>query len=115
MNDGKVRGATFALCLLPFVLLATLNSAGYRYGASDQAFYAPAILERMDPALFPRDTPLIQAQASLTFVDDVIGPLARATHVPLPALFVVLQILTLTLLAAAAAAIAGRLYQTTWA
>ena len=38
-----------------FVLLATLNSAGYRYGASDQAFYIPAVLRHLDPALFPRD------------------------------------------------------------
>ena len=27
---------------LVFVVLATLNSAGYRYGASDQALYIPA-------------------------------------------------------------------------
>ena len=29
-----------------FVVLCTLNSAGYRYGASDQAFYAPAVIQR---------------------------------------------------------------------
>ena len=34
----------------------TINSAGYRYGASDQAFYAPAILKRIDPSLYPRDS-----------------------------------------------------------
>ena len=53
------RGAILAACFVPFLVLATLNSAGYRYGASDQAFYLPAMLERLDPALFPRDSDLI--------------------------------------------------------
>ena len=43
------RGLLFAALLLPFVVLATFNSAGYRYGASDQAFYVPAILEQLNP------------------------------------------------------------------
>src|SRR5258708_24694096 len=46
-----------------FIVLATLNSAGYRYGASDQAFYIPAVLRHVDPALFPQDRVLIDAQA----------------------------------------------------
>jgi hypothetical protein len=95
-------------------VLATLNSAGYRYGASDQAFYAPAILERADPSLYPRDSALIRSQARLTLVDDVIGPLARATGVGLPTVFVLLQILSLGLLAVAALAIARVLYRQEW-
>ena len=55
-----------ALLLLPFLILATANAAGYRYGASDQAFYGPAVMQRLDPALFPRDTPLLNTQAQLT-------------------------------------------------
>ena len=39
---------------LPFVVLATLNSAGYRYGASDQALYIPAV-RGIWMALFPQD------------------------------------------------------------
>jgi hypothetical protein len=105
----------FALCLLPFVVLATANSAGYRFGASDQAFYAPAILERMDPTRYPRDSPLIQAQAKLTFVDDVVGPIAKVIHIPLPSLFVTLQAITLALLAFAATRIAQSCYRTHWA
>src|SRR5262245_29152600 len=105
----------FALFLAPFLVLATINSAGYRYGASDQAFYAPAILKKMDPSLFPRDSGLIHSQAQLTFVDDVIGPVARVTQIPLPQLFVVLQLTALTLIVLAAARIAGVLYRTEWA
>ncbi len=114
-SDGARRYGILAVSLLPFVLLATLNSAGYRYGSSDQAFYAPAILERIDPSLFPRDSDLIRSQARLTLVDDVLGPLARATRMPLPAAFVVLQVVSLSLLAFAALRIARRLYRTEWA
>ena len=64
------RGFLFALCIVPFIVLATLNSAGYRYGASDQAFYVPAILERLDAGLYPRDTALIHSQSKLTAIDE---------------------------------------------
>jgi len=49
----------WALGLAGFVLLCTMNAAGYRYGASDQALYIPAVLRHVDPALFPRDARLI--------------------------------------------------------
>jgi hypothetical protein len=106
--------APFAAFVLPFLILATLNSAGYRYGASDQAFYAPAVLARMDPALFPRDAGLIASQAQLTLVDDVIGPIARVLGLPLPQLFAALQILTLTLLAFAVARVGAAFYRSPW-
>jgi hypothetical protein len=105
----------FALALVPFFLLATLNSAGYRYGASDQAFYAPAVLEGVDPSLFPRDSELIRSQARLTLVDDLIGPVGRVTGIALPNLFAGLQILMLALLMFAAIRIGSRLYTTRWA
>jgi hypothetical protein len=125
MNSKRAQGSglraqglsayVFALSLLPFIFLATANSAGYRFGASDQAFYAPAILERMDPARYPRDSALIHAQAQLTFVDDVIGPIANVLPISLPVLFVTLQIVTLALLAWAAINIARTIYRTHWA
>ena len=75
---GRCDPAILAALLLPFILLATLNSAGYRYGASDQAFYVPAALKSANPSLYPRDGALIQSQAKLTIVDEVMGQLARA-------------------------------------
>lgn len=110
-----LSAGTFALSLLLFIVLATANSAGYRFGASDQAFYAPAILERMDPARYPRDSALIQAQAKLTFVDDVVGPIANVVGMRLPTLFVTLQVITLALLAFAATRLAQVVYRTRWA
>jgi hypothetical protein len=112
---NKGQGVLCALVLVPFVILSTLNSASYRYGASDQAFYVPAILSRLDPQLFPRDGPLIVSQARLTFADDVIGALARTTGSSLPVLLATLYVLSLVLLAAAAWLIASRFYRTTWA
>jgi hypothetical protein len=98
-----------------FIVLATANSAGYRYGASDQAFYVPAALLHIDPALFPRDGPLIESQARLTIADELIGSAARGTGAPLPAIFGVLYLATLTLLGCAAWLLARRIYRTTWA
>ena len=77
----------FLVSLFPFTLLCTLNSAGYRYGASDLAFYIPAALERLDPSLFPRDRALIASQGRLTMIDETIAGLARASQLTLPPLF----------------------------
>jgi hypothetical protein len=92
----------FAFCLLPFLLLCTLNSAGYRYGASDLAFYIPAALEKLDPSLFPRDGSLIASQARLTMIDEIIATLSRGTGLALPSLFATLYCTTLALLLAGA-------------
>lgn len=103
-----------AACLAPFAFLSTLNSAGYRYGASDQAFYVPAVLMRLDAALFPRDGALIASQAALTVIDEVLAGLARLTGAPLPVLFAALYVVSLCLLATAAWMIATRVYRSTW-
>jgi hypothetical protein len=110
------RGAwIFAICLGPFILLATLNSAGYRYGASDQAFYAPAVVAELDPNLFPRDRVLIDSQARLTRVDETLAAVVRLTSADLPAAYAALYMLSLALLAAAGWLIARQLYGTEWA
>jgi hypothetical protein len=101
--------------VVPFIFLATLNSAGYRYGASDLAFYVPAALVRINPALYPRDAPLIASQARLTTFDEVMGVVARATHAPLPILLAAMYCLTLALFAGALWLIAARVYRTTGA
>src|SRR3954464_6156063 len=117
MNEAKGPRSfllPFAFCLLPFLLLCTLNSAGYRYGASDLAFYIPAALERLDPSLFPRDSALIASQARLTMIDETIAALARITGLGLPALFATLYAVTLGLLLGAALLFGGLLYRRTW-
>ncbi len=101
--------------LVPFIVLSTLNSGGYRYGASDLAFYIPAALKRITPALFPRDAALIAAQAKLTAFDEVTGALARLTGAPLPVLLAGLYVVTLALLATALWLLGSRLYRSAWA
>src|SRR4051812_1246360 len=89
-----------------------MNAAGYRYGASDHALYIPAILRHLDPALFPRDAPLIDTQARLMLNDDVIAAIVQVTNVSLPHLFIAGYIVTLLVLFAAAIQLGSRLYRT---
>ncbi len=101
-------------CAVGFVLLATMNSAGYRYGASDQAFYIPAVLRHLEPAIFPRDAALIDSQARLTTFDELAAGAVRLTGLSLQHLFLGLYIVTLALLLTGAARIAARLFQAPW-
>jgi hypothetical protein len=106
---------TFAAALPPFVLLCTLNSAGYRYGASDQAFYVPAVLNQLEPELFPRDDSLIDSQARLTGIDETLATAVRLTGLDLPELSAVLYVVSLSLLGLAGWLLARRLYAGEWA
>jgi hypothetical protein len=84
-----------------FVLLALLNSGGYRYGGSDQAFYVPAIMRQLDPQLFPRDRELLGAQDGLIVIDELIAGLSRSTGLTLPVVLFATYIATLVALALA--------------
>jgi hypothetical protein len=104
----------FWVVLLPFVVLATANAAGYRYGASDQAFYTPAVMQRLDPTLFPRDARLLNAQADLTFADETLAALSRVTRARLPVLFAALYVVSLALIVFAAFCMAGDMFSQRW-
>jgi hypothetical protein len=99
---------------LGFGVLATANSGGYRYGVSDQAFYAVAIAERADPSLFPLDKPLLVAQSRLWLGDDLLGGIARLADVDLPTLFLLLYALTLAVLCTSAIGFMRALGASSW-
>jgi len=111
----KASGVPAAVVSLSFVVLATFNSAGYRYGASDQAFYVPAVVERLIPAAFPRDSDLIRTQARLTLMDETVATVVRATRLSTPAAFALLYLVSLAILMTAAWSIGESLYRTRWA
>src|SRR5262245_9889516 len=90
-----------------FVLLATANSGGYRYGASDQAFYEPAVQLQLHPDYFPRDRSLLESQGKLTLVDNVIATTSRVSGIDLPWLFFGLYVASLLALCAAAEQLAN--------
>jgi hypothetical protein len=96
--EGRVRLLIYAGGAIVFMALATLNSGGYRYGASDQAFYIPAVLKQLDPALFPRDTALLASQARYFLVDEVVAAVIRATGWSIETCFAAGYALTLVVL-----------------
>ncbi len=100
---------------MAFVALATLNAGGYRFGASDQAFYIPAILHQLDPALFPRDWAMLGAQGRFFFVDEIFASLVRVSGWSLAAWFAVAQLATLAVLYAGALALGRQVLTSPWA
>ena len=98
-----------------FVVLATANGAGYRYGVSDQAFYIPAVTHALDAASFPRDAVVIDAQGRLMVLDDMLAAAVRGAGVPLDVLFVAGYLLSLAVIWIALVLIGGRLYRSPWA
>lgn len=99
---------------LGFALVATLNAAGYRYGTGDQAFYIPAILRHVDPALFPRDAALIDSQSRLFVLDEILAFLTTTSGVDLPAWFLAGYVVTLATLHAALVLMGRSLFTSGW-
>ena len=97
-----------------FVLLATANSGGYRYGVSDQAFYQPAVAISVDPTLFPRDRVVLESQTKLWLGDSVLAFAARLVGGDLPTLFVIVYVVTLLALFTAAIALSNALAMDRW-
>src|SRR5690606_12861991 len=100
------RTGSFAVAALLFLIVGTANAGGYRFGVSDQAFYIPAIALAADDSLFPRDRVVFEPQMRFWLGDEMLGGLVRHTHVPLPALFALLHVITMIGLAAGAAYLA---------
>ena len=97
-----------------FCVLAMQNAAGYRYGVQDQSFYIPAILRHLNPALYPHDTALIDAQDQLLAFDNATARLVQVTGWSLPAVFLGGHLASLTLLFAGAVGIGRALYRSWW-
>jgi hypothetical protein len=99
---------------LLFLLLATANGAGYRYGVSDQAFYIPVVAHAINPDTFPRDASLIDAQGRLMITDEIIAAVARLTSLPLDAIFLGGYLLSVALIWIALVLIGQRVAATPW-
>ena len=109
---GRVLLALGLACL---ALLVTLNAGGYRYGVADQAFYLPAVEDALDPALFPHDQPLLDAQDGLEVFDELSAAASQASGLPVPWLFALGYVAGLGVLLAATVLVGRRLYASWWA
>jgi len=109
-----LRVLQFSCLGIAFVVLATANAAGYRFGVSDQAFYIPVVVRALEPAAFPRDAALIDAQGRLMLADELIAAIVRLTGASLDTLFFIAYLLSLALTWAALVAIGARIYTSNW-
>jgi hypothetical protein len=100
---------------LLFAIAATLNTAGYRYGAGDQAGHLPSVLRHLDPRLFPRDSALIEAQSRLAVFDEVLARAMAVIPASLEAWCFALYVATLVLLYAGLIRLGGAYLRSGWA
>lgn len=98
-----------------FFVLATANSGGYRYGASDQAFYIPAIRKAMDASLFPHDAALLAAQGRVILWDGLVAGLTSSLNLSIETVFFLLYAAGVLLLYGAAFLIARSVGLSRWA
>ena len=111
---SAVRLLQFIAAGIVFVILATANGAGYRYGVSDQAFYIPVVTRALDPSLFPRDGALIDAEGRLMVMDEIVSALVRTSGLSLEMIFLAGYLVSMALLWTGAVLIGRRMYRHAW-
>jgi hypothetical protein len=112
--SAAVERAIYAAAGVAFALVATANAGMYRFGVSDQAFYIPVVTRALDPAAFPRDAALIDAQGRLMLTDELLALVARTTTLPLETIFLAVYLLSLALTWIAVVLIGQRVYANRW-
>ena len=100
--------------LVGFVLLATANGAGYRYGVSDQAAYVPVVVRAEHPSAFPRDAALLDTQGQFFVLDEVLAGIGRTTGASTESLFFGAYLVSLGTIWIGVIAIGARLYPSPW-
>ena len=106
--------ATLGVAAATLCLVAILNCGGYRYGIGDQAFYIPAVVQHLNPQLFPRDRELMHAQDRFMLYDEATAFVARVTGIPVPWLFLAGYAAAMLLLFAGVFAIGNAMYASGW-
>ena len=106
-----MRFAAAALAgFLAFLILATANGAGYRFGVSDGAAYVPAVMLAENPAAFPRDAPLIRTQGQFFVVDEVLAAIGRVTGASLESRFLAAYVVAIAAVWAGVVLMGSSLY-----
>ena len=97
-----------------FILVATANGAGYRFGVSDEAAYVPAVMLARNPAAFPHDASLLNTQGQFFIFDNAMGSVARATGASIESLFLLAYLIAIAAVWAGVLLIGSKLYQPRW-
>ena len=97
-----------------FVVLATANGAGYRYGVSDQAAYVPAVMLADNPALFPRDAPLVRTQGQFFVFDEVMAAIGRVTGASVESRFLWAYLVAAAAVWLGVLLVGSRVYASVW-
>ena len=93
-----------------FIVLATANGAGYRYGVSDEAAYVPAVMLAENPAAFPHDAPLIRTQGQFFVVDEILAAIGRSTGASIESRFFAAYLVAMAVVWAGVLLIGSTLY-----
>jgi len=105
---------TMVAVVVTFFLLVTANSAGYRFGTADQAFYIPAIQHALEPASFPHDAAVVLPQSELLVSDQAIAWLISHLGVSLPDIFLAGYVVACVIFAIGAWRVASLLSLSAW-
>ena len=96
MRTARFNLRTFAILLL--LTLGAVAIAGYHPGAEDAEIYLPGILKVLNPRLFPYNQGFFASHAHMTLFPNLIAASARLSHLPLPYVLLLWQLLSIFLL-----------------
>jgi hypothetical protein len=106
-HSTKRKTALYLLLLTAAALLIH----GYHPYAEDSEIYLPGVLKILNPSLFPANAEFFAEHAGHTLYPNLIAFLVRATHLPLPWVVFLGQLIAIYLLLAASWRLASALFE----
>jgi len=98
------------LLLLVGVTLFAFLVQGYHPGVEDDGVYLAAIKKDLSPALYPHDADFFRVQLQATIFDKVIAGSVRLTHLPVGAIVLLWQFVSIALILWGCLRIARRVF-----
>ena len=103
--------ATGNLLLLICFSLAAFGVMGYHPGIEDDGIYLSAIKSNLNSSLYRQDAGFFKRQAQGTLFDESVAEMVRITHISVPVLALLLQLISIFAILFACWSIARRLFE----
>jgi len=109
-GEQKFAGWLPGLLVVVALTVAAIAIAGFHSGMEDDSIYLPGIKKLLHPALYPRDAQFFTSQTNAFLLLRLVAASVRITHLPVQAMQLLWQVLSIFALVAGLWTIACRCF-----
>jgi hypothetical protein len=113
-GEKKFAGWLTGFLVVVALTVAAIAITGFHSGMEDDSIYLPGIKKLVNPALYPRDGQFFTSQTNAFLLLRMVAASVRVTHLPVQAMQLVWQVLSILALVGGFWIIAHRCFRDFW-